>query len=91
MATPYIEITATILSSMAGDKNAFMSIFFYKKIVDSKIVRSLGYLNWCKVLYMYVDIIVLVLQKANGASQHLPVKSLKSNTRIGCERYSRIF
>ena len=41
----------------------------------NKIVRSLDYLNWCKALYMYVDITVLVWQKANGASQHVTVKS----------------
>ena len=51
-----------------------MSIFFYKKIVYNKIVISLDYLNWYKVLYVYVDISVLVWQKANGARQHLPVK-----------------
>ena len=52
-----------------------MSIFFLQKIVYNKIVRSLEYLNQCKVLYLYVDITVLVWQKANGVSQHLPVKS----------------
>ena len=51
-----------------------MSILFYKNL-NNKIVRSLDYLNRCKVLYVYVDITVLVWQKVNGASQHLPVKS----------------
>ena len=37
---------------------------------------------------MHVDITVLVRQKINGASQHLPVKSYKSNSRIVCERCS---
>ena len=55
----------------------------------NKIVRSLDYLNWCKALYVYVDITVLVWQKANGASQHVTIKSLESNTRIGCEKCSR--
>ena len=49
--------------------------FFYKKLLYNQIVRSLDYLNQCKVLYVYVDINVLVWQKANGASQYLPVKS----------------
>ena len=52
-----------------------MSIIFLQKIVYNKIVRSLDYLNRCKVLYKYVDIIVFVWQEVNGASQHLPVKS----------------
>ena len=52
-----------------------MSIFFLQKILPNKIAKSLDYLNWCKVLYLYVDITVLVWQKVNGASQHLPVKS----------------
>ena len=46
-----------------------MSFFFLPKIVYNKIVRSLDYLNQCKVLYVYVNITVLVWQKANGASQ----------------------
>ena len=40
---------------------------------------------------MYVDITALVWQKVNGAGQYLPVKSQKSNTRIGCERCLRFF
>ena len=38
--------------------------FFYKQIVYNKVVRSLDYLNRCKILYAYVDITVLVWQKA---------------------------
>ena len=34
--------------------------FFYKKILYNKKVRSLDYLNGCKVLYVYADITVLV-------------------------------
>ena len=64
--------------------------FFTKKLYN-KIVRSLDCLSRSKVLYVHVDITVLVRQKNKGASQHLPVKSLKSNTRIGCERCSRCF
>ena len=41
--------------------------FFYKRIVYNKIVRSLDYLNQCKVLYVYVDITVLVRQKVTLA------------------------
>ena len=44
-----------------------MSIFFYK-ILNNKILRSLDYLNRCKVLYVHVDITVLVWQKVDGAS-----------------------
>ena len=51
------------------------SFFFFKKIVYNKIVRSLDYLNQCKVLYVYIDITVLVWQKVNGARQYFPVKS----------------
>ena len=40
-----------------------MSIFVLKKIVYNKIVRSMDFLNRCKVLYVYVDITVLVWQK----------------------------
>ena len=36
---------------------------FFTKIVCNKITRSLDCLNRCKVLSVYVDITVLVLQK----------------------------
>ena len=77
-----------MLFSISKTRTPSCQSFFLQKIVYNKIVRSLDYLNQCKVLYVYVDITVLVWQKANGVSQHLPVKM---NTSIGCERCSRFF
>ena len=42
---------------------------------------------------VYVDITVLMLQKVKEyfSSQHLPVQSYNSNTKMGCQRCSRFF
>ena len=77
-----------MLFSISKTRTPSCQSFFLQKVVYNKIVRSLDYLNQCKVLYVYVDITVLVWQKANGVSQNLPVKR---NTSIGCERCSRFF
>ena len=52
-------------------------------------VRSLDYLNRCKVLWVYADIIVWIWQKVNEAfpRKHLPVKSSNSNTKKECEMF----
>ena len=49
-----------MLFSVLRQEHVSCQSFFYKQIVHNKIVRSLDYLNQCKVLNMYVDITVLV-------------------------------
>ena len=67
-----------MLFSISKARTRLCQSFSYKKIVYNNKVRSLGYLNRCKILYVYVDITVLVWQKVNGASQH--VSKVKKET-----------
>ena len=49
-----------MLFSIFKARTRLYQSFFYRKILYNKIVRSLDYLNRCKVLYVYADITVLV-------------------------------
>ena len=70
-----------MLFSISKTKSRSWQSFFYTKNEYNKIVRSTDYLNWCKVLYVYVDIILTVCC----------ISLTKSNTRMGYERCSRFF
>ena len=56
----FICVSSVMLLSISKTKTGSCQSFFLQKIVYNKIVRSLDYLNRCKVLYVYVDNTVLV-------------------------------
>ena len=70
-----------MLFSISKTKSRSWQSFFYTKNEYNKIVRSTDYLNWCKVLYVYADIILTVCC----------ISFTKSNTRMGYGRCSRFF